>query len=51
MVKRIVMVLIMVVGAGFPRPAAFAQQTECPPECVTDSLEIVGKAESDLKTP
>ena len=42
MIKRIVMVLVMVVGAGFPRPAAFAQQpTECPPECVTDSMEIV----------
>ncbi len=43
MVKRIALVLVMV-GAGFPRPAAFAAIQEngdpCPPECVTDTLVI-----------
>ena len=54
MFKRIVMVLAIVVGAGFPRPndergsgdlvptgIAFAEltQDQCPPECVTDCYE------------
>jgi len=46
MVKKIGIVLLFVVAAQCAATTglagmAFAQQTECPPECVTDTLEIV----------
>ena len=52
MVKKIAIILLLILAAqyaGRPQGAAptglpgeaFAQQTECPPECVTDSMEIV----------
>ncbi len=42
MVKKIGIILLLILAAPAIMPgAAFAQQTECPPECVTDSMEIV----------
>jgi len=43
MVKKAGIILLLVVAAHCAATTglSFAQQTECPPECVTDSLEIV----------